>query len=57
MFGIETVDYSAVFGKTEEECRNNVQKFFELGKITEVVEDAHPTRKNTVKCDWVAYVR
>ena len=57
MFGIEVADYSAVVGKSEQECKDKVQKFLELGKITEVVEEAHPMRRNSTKCDWVTYVR
>ena len=57
MFGITIENYSAVYGKDEEECRNKIRKLMDEGKITEVVEAPHPSRLSSKKCDWVAYVR
>ena len=57
MFGITIENYSALWCKNEEECRDKIRKLMDEGKITEVVEAPHPTRLNSKKCDWVAYVR
>lgn len=57
MFGITIEDYSAVWCKNEEECRDKIRKLMDEGKITEIVEAPHPTRLNSKTCDWVAYVK
>lgn len=61
MLGVTIENYSSVWGKDEQECKNKVRKLMDEGRITEIVAEPHPSRPSAVrlgkKCDWVAYVR